>query len=173
MTQLPHEDDTPFSLPRDVPEIMPIDFPELDGNVDPHEAYDEGLDDVIDIDPYRLDDDVKSTRRLMRAGIAGKEFYTLDHDKIQRWAEYRYGYPARIKAVTGGLDRGGLYIYFDNTEPDIDLEHIDWKKFFRIFDRNKLAFVYRQKNRSGEVSHFYRLVDRHDVERITEAWRTT
>lgn len=174
MTQQPREDNTPFSLPRDVPEVVPIDYPELNGSVDLHEAYDEGLDDVLDVDPYRLDDDaVKSAKRLMKAGIAGKEFYTLDHDRIQRWAEYRYGHPAHIKGVADGLDRGGLYIYFEDEEPDVDIEHIDWKRFFRIFEKNKLAFVYRRKTRSGDTSHFYRFVDRRDVERITEARRMT
>jgi hypothetical protein len=174
MTQLPHEDDTPFSLPRDVPEVMPVDYPSLNGDADLHEAYDEGLDDVIDIDPYRLDDDaIKSAKRLMKAGIAGKEFYTLDHDLIQRWAQYRYGHPAHVKGVEDGLDRGGLYLYFKDREPDVDIKHINWDKFFRVFEKNKLAFVYRRKTRSGALSRFYRFVDRRDVERITEARRMT
>ena len=138
MTQLPHEDGTPFSLPRDVPEVMPIDYPELNGGADLHEAYDEGLDDLIDINPYRLDDDAnKSAKRLMNAGVAGKEFYTLDHGIIQRWSEYRYGHPTHIKGVSDGLDRGGLYINFEDEEPDVDTEHIDWGKFFQIFEKNK------------------------------------
>lgn len=174
MIQLPREDDTPFSLPRDAPAVMPIDYPDLDTDIDLHEAYDEGLDDTVDVDPYRFDDDaVKSTNRLMKAGTAGKENYTVDHDIIHRWMEYRDGYPARIKGAEDGLDKGGLYVQFEDVEPDTDVERINWSKFFDIFEKNKLAFVYRNKTLSGAMSSFYRFMDRLDVERLTEARRTS
>lgn len=174
MTQLPDENDTPFSLPPDVPEVMPIDYPGLDTGADQHEAYDEGRDDIVDFDPYRPDDDaVKSARRLMKAGVAGKEFYTLNHSKIRRWMEYRGGQPAHVKGIEDGLDSGGLYVKFENQEPALDIEDITWEKFFRIFKKNDLAFVFISKNPSGSLSYFYRFSDRRNVERTTQARRKT
>lgn len=168
--QLPDEDDTPFSLPRDTPEIMPVDYPGLDDSVDPQEAYDEGLDDVVDVDPYRTDDDpIKSAKRAMKAGVGGKEIFTIDHYIIRRWVEHRYGHPAHIKGIENGLDKGGLYISFEDEEPDIDIELIDWEQFFKLFEKNNLAFLYKTKTRSGAESRFYKFMDRTDVGRITEA----
>jgi len=170
MAQLPDEDDTPFSLPSDAPELMPVDYPELDGNVDPHEAYDEGLDDVIDVDPYRTDDDpIKSAERAMKAGVSGKEKYTVNHDVVRRWVEHRSGRPAHIIGTENGLDKGGLYIAFEDEEPDIDIEPINWEKFFKLFEKNHLALLYETKTRSGAESQFYKFIDRTDVGRITEA----
>ena len=149
---------------------MPIAFPGLNGTADSQEAYDEGLDDTVDADPYRLDDDpIKSTKRLMKMGIGSTEKYTTNHDIIHQWTDYRYGHPARIKGAENGLDKGSLYIHFEDDEPDIETEEIDWKKFFQIFEKNKLAFLYRTKTRSGAESYFYRFIDRRDIARITEA----
>lgn len=172
MAQLPQEDGTPFSLPHDVPEVMPIDHPALNGKADAQEAYDEGRDDTVDVDPYRQDDDpIKSAKRLMKAGISSQEYYTINHGLIRRWAEYRYGHPAHIVGVKDGLERGGLYIAFEDDEPDIDIEPISWRAFFKILERNNLAFLYRTRTRSGAQSKFYQLVDRTDVGRVTEAKR--
>jgi len=170
MIQIPDEDDTPFSLPRDVPEIMPVDYPDLDSNVDLHEAYDEGLDDVVDFDPYRLDDDpIKSSKRLMKAGLGGHEWFTIDHDIIRRWSEQRNGQPAHIKGTEGGLDKGGLCIRFQDEEPELAIEMLTWDKFFKIFEKNKLAFLYKDKSPSGAESRFYKFVNRSDIGRISSA----
>ncbi len=170
MVQLPAEGNTPFSLPIDTPEVMPVDYPDLDSNIDAQEAYDEGLDDVVDTEPYRQDDDpIKSARRLLQSGGASNEYHTTNHDVIKRWIEYRYGHPAHIIGAHDSLDRGGLYITFEDDEPDIEVEHISWKAFFRIFERNNLAMLYRTKTQSGVQSKFYTFMDRVDVRRTTKA----
>lgn len=170
--QLPDEDDTPFSLPRDAPEVTPIDYPEFDTGADSHEAYDEGLDNIIDFTPYRLDDDpVKSLKKLMKSGVSGNEFYTTEQRIIQRWTEYRGGQPAQTVGDSGDLSGKGLYIQFEDEEPEIDTESISWSKFFQLFKRKKLAFVYRLKNRSGSLSRFYRFENLADVERVFKARR--
>ena len=172
MVREPFEDDTPFSLPKDVPENMPIDYPGLDSNVDSHEAYDEGLDDIVDTDPYREDDDpIKSSKRLMRAGAGGKEKYTTNHDVIRAWAKHRFGHPARIKDASKSLDEGGLYIYFEDREPDIEFLRIKWSEFFKIFEHNHLAFLYKTKTLSGSESRFYKFLNRRDADRISTARR--
>ena len=156
--QNPSNNDTPFSLPHDTPEITPIDYPDYDSSLDAHEVYDEGLDDSIDNNPYEYDDDpIKSAKRLMQRGIGTTEHTTTEQSVIRRWVEERVGYPSHIKGVDNGLDRGGLYVAFYDTEPDIDIETISWTAFFDIFTKNKLAFVYRNKTRTGEISKFYLL----------------
>lgn len=166
----PTEDDTPFSAPSDTPDNMPVDHPAQDSNVDPQEAYDEGPQATADVDPYSPDDDpVRSTKQQMTRGGSSPEYYTINHDVIRRWAEYRYGHPARITGAENGLDRGGLYITFEDDEPDIEVESLTWGKFFQIFEKNKLALVYRTKTKSGARSRFYTFMDRGDVGRVTEA----
>lgn len=170
MKPLPREDDTPFSLPQDTPEVTPIDYPEFDSAADAHEAYDEGLDDTVDVEPYEFDDDsIKSTKRIMKSDYSEPESYTINQDIIRRWAEYRYGHPAHIKNGDNELANDGLVIHFEDNEPDVDIEAINWAKFFDIFEKYKLAFVYKTRNRNGSASHFYKFINRRDVERITEA----
>ena len=166
------EDSTPFSLLHDTPEDMPIDYPALDASPDPQEAYDEGRDDLIDVDPCREDDDArKATGQGMATGTGSQECYTTSHDRIRHWVEYRYGKPARIVGSDDGLERGGLYITLEDTEPDIEVEPIDWPTFFDLFEQHNLAFVYRTRTRDGAQSNFYSFIDRVDVTRIMAARR--
>jgi hypothetical protein len=171
MSQLPRNEDTPFSLPRDVPEVMPADYPQLNGNADAQEAYDEGIDDLVDVDPYRFDDDpIKSAKRLLKTAVHNEK-YTTDHNVIRRWAEHRYGHPACTTSPRSDLDRGGLRIYFEDNEPEVETEQISWPEFFKIFERNNLAFVFKTKMPDGTDSQFYSFVNRTEVERLTEARR--
>lgn len=159
--QQPSEDDTPFSLPHDTPAITPSDYPDYDTGIDLHEAYDEGMDDTIDNNPYQYDDDpIRSAKKAMQRGMATVERVTTKPDNIKRWAQKREGHPAHIKGITDGLDRGGLYITFDGTVPDIDIEPISWDEFFNIFTANKLAFLYRTTTRTGTISKFYMFIHR-------------
>lgn len=170
MPQLPSEDDTPFSAPSDVPEVMPDDYPGLDSNVDLHEAYDEGIDDLVDADPYRPDDDPGASHELMRQGaVGGREMYTTNHDQIRRWVEDRGGSPSRTLGSEYGLDKGGLYIRFADEEPDVETKSIDWTEFFKLFDGFELAFLFRNRTPSGSQSRFYEFIDRIAASRITEA----
>lgn len=169
MSQLPSEDDTPFSLPHDVPENMPIDYPELDNDADIQEVYDEGLEDAVDFDPYSPDDDVAKIDKRITKGSS--EYYTINHAIVRRWAQHRYGHPAHIIDVDNGLEAGGLYITFEDDEPEIETEPISWKKFFNLFEKNNLAFLYRTKTQNGTLSKFYAFIDRSDVARTTDARR--
>ncbi|WP_431323312.1 hypothetical protein [Rhizobium sp. YTU87027] len=84
-----------------------------------------------------------------------KSTMTTDHDHIRAWAEARNGHPARVKGTTdGGLLR------IDFGAPEENLEEIPWEEFFKIFDRNKLAFLYQDKTSSGGESRFNKFVDR-------------
>jgi hypothetical protein len=68
---------------------------------------------------------------------------TTNHDEIQKWVEKRGGHPA-VVAETRGEGGGGL-LRIDFDEPggagDERLERIGWEEFFKVFDRNDLAFL--------------------------------
>lgn len=80
---------------------------------------------------------------------------TTDHDTIRKWAEDRDGKPAKVD--TGGA--GGI-LRIDFGEPEENLEPIEWDEFFKIFDDNKLAFLYQEKTGSGGTSRFNKFVER-------------
>jgi hypothetical protein len=80
---------------------------------------------------------------------------TTNHDQIRKWAESRDGYPAMVE--TGG--KGGI-LRIDFGEPEENLEPIDWETFFRIFEDNKLAFLYQDEVKGGGTSRFNKFVER-------------
>jgi hypothetical protein len=80
---------------------------------------------------------------------------TTNHNEIRNWAEARKGSPAVIS--TRG-ERGLLRIDFGDKEEEFD--EIDWNGFFRIFDENKLAFLYQDETMDGKTSRFNKFVER-------------
>jgi hypothetical protein len=86
---------------------------------------------------------------------------STDHDEIRNWVERHGGHPA-IVAETRGKDGGGiLRIDFDDPgENDERLERIGWNEFFRVFDRNRLAFLHDD----GSSSRFNKFVERESAE---------
>jgi hypothetical protein len=75
---------------------------------------------------------------------------TTSHDRIRRWTEKHGGHPA-VVAETAGEGGGGLLrIDFDDPDGEQDdrLKRIEWDEFFRIFDRNDLAFLYQEEGGS-------------------------
>jgi hypothetical protein len=84
---------------------------------------------------------------------------TTDHDTIRKWVEERDGRPTIVKA-TGDNGKGGGLLRVDFREKDDALEDIEWDEFFKIFDENKLAFLYQDKTQDGETSRFNKFVER-------------
>ncbi|HZT14056.1 MAG TPA: DUF6496 domain-containing protein [Candidatus Baltobacteraceae bacterium] len=60
---------------------------------------------------------------------------TNDREEIRRWVETHDGRPA-IVAGTGGVLR------IDFGEPEQQLEQVSWDRFFEIFDRSNVDFLY-------------------------------
>lgn len=81
---------------------------------------------------------------------------TTDHEQIRRWVEERNGRPARVRDSKG---EGGI-LRIDFGTPEESLEPLEWDEFFRIFDENRLAFIYQDKTADGAVSRFNKLIDR-------------
>ncbi|MFE0499785.1 hypothetical protein ACFW0P_03275 [Lysobacter soli] len=83
---------------------------------------------------------------------------TTDHNEIRRWTEARDGLPATVRGTAErGEEAGLLRIMFRDDE---DLEQIEWEDFFEKFDEEKLAFLYQEKTADGEVSRFFKFVQR-------------
>ncbi len=81
---------------------------------------------------------------------------TTDHDTIRNWATERDGHPARVADDT----RGGGLLRIDFNEPEEGLEEISWEEFFRIFEENRLAFLYQETLENGSTSRFNKLINR-------------
>lgn len=79
---------------------------------------------------------------------------TTNHDEIRKWAEARDGHPARV-----ATDAPGGILRIDFGEPEEALEEIEWDEFFRIFDENRLAFLYQEETASGQ-SRFNKFIRR-------------
>lgn len=80
---------------------------------------------------------------------------TTDHDEIRNWAEKRGGNPAVVAETRGQNGGGVLRIDFDDPGGDGDqrIERIGWDEFFRVFDRNKLAFL-REEDANSRFNKF-------------------
>jgi hypothetical protein len=84
---------------------------------------------------------------------------TTDHDEIRRWVEEHGGKPALVKGTEDG-DGGVLRIDFPGGAGEDQLEHVDWDRWFRVFDERGLALLYQEHKASGEDSTFFKLVSR-------------
>jgi hypothetical protein len=80
---------------------------------------------------------------------------TTNHDEIRKWAEAREGSPAVIRTQGKG---GVLRIDFGEKEEEFD--EINWNEFFRIFDQNKLAFLFQDETKDGKTSRFNKFIER-------------
>lgn len=86
---------------------------------------------------------------------------TTDHKFIQRWVEERGGKPACVRGTGGKNDVGMIRVDFPGWSGGGSLEPISWDEWFKQFDENDLAFLYRDMRHSdGELDRFNKLVRR-------------
>jgi len=86
---------------------------------------------------------------------AGQTLATRDHEVIRHWAEERGAEPATVPTKDGGEPRV-LRLNF----PDYGgrtLEMLDWDRWFEVFDRRKLVFLFQERMKAGNQSNFFRL----------------
>lgn len=82
-----------------------------------------------------------------------------DHAAVRRWAEERGGRPVVAKGTE--KDGGGAGVLrFDFGEKEKSLEEIDWEAFFDTFERKKLALLAQDRTAGGELSRFFKFVER-------------
>lgn len=84
---------------------------------------------------------------------------TTDHNIIQKWVEKRDGKPALVEAMDSGKEGGILRIKFQDHSKET-LEEISWDRFFDIFEKNKLQFLYQEKTKDGGESRFFKFTNR-------------
>ena len=83
---------------------------------------------------------------------------TKDHNTIKNWTEERDGKPAVVESTTNSSEGGGLLrINFPGYAED-NLKNISWEEFFRIFDDNRLQFLYQEETKDGGESRFFKFV---------------
>jgi len=83
---------------------------------------------------------------------------TTDHDAIRAWAQSRGGRPAAVAATHGGKDPGIIRIAFQDDKESLD--DITWEEMLAKFEENKLAFLYQEQTKDGDVSRFFKFVKR-------------
>ena len=84
---------------------------------------------------------------------------TTDHDTIRKWIEDRGGRPSVVRA-TEDEGKGGGLLRVDFRDRDDALDEIGWDEFFKIIEDNRLAFLYQDKTKDGDVSRFSKFVER-------------
>lgn len=82
---------------------------------------------------------------------------TTAHEEIRRWVEEREGQPARVEGTNL------LRIDYKGFSGEDTLEKISWDEFFKVFDENKLAFIYQEETKDGGESRFSKFVERDSV----------
>ncbi len=93
--------------------------------------------------------------------MAGKSACTTDRGIIRRWVEERGGRPAVAKARSrGDYEAAPPRIDFPEYRSAGILQRLSWDHFFKKFEEKRLAFVYQERTRTGEVSRFFRFVSR-------------
>ncbi|KQR70240.1 hypothetical protein [Pedobacter sp. Leaf176] len=87
---------------------------------------------------------------------------THEHATIKAWAEKHGGVPALVEDTENGKKGGGiLRIHFpEHSDSKSDLKETDWDNFFKVFDDNKLDFLYQDKKADGEESTFHKFIER-------------
>jgi predicted YcjX-like family ATPase len=93
--------------------------------------------------------------------MIGKSRYTLDPETIRRWVEERGGRPAVVKVRSrSDYDAAAPRIDFPQYRSTGVLQRISWEQFFRKFDEKRLAFVYQERTRSGQLSRYFKFISR-------------
>ena len=89
----------------------------------------------------------------------GESSVTTDHATIRNWAELRGGWPTVVITESEGTSSSKLKINFYGPNQEKSPEEIPWTKFYKIFDKDKLSFLYQEKTNTGLESRFYKLIE--------------
>lgn len=84
---------------------------------------------------------------------------TTDHDIIKRWVAEREGKPAIVQGMEPS-ELEALRVKFASEKNYEKLVPLKWEDFFRTFEEECSAFLYQDETVDGEVSHFYKFVNR-------------
>ena len=91
---------------------------------------------------------------------------TTDHNEIREWVRKHQGVPEVIEHGARHENDPGIRIDFPGEKDDQYLsnahlpEQLNWENFFRIFEHEKLVFIYDDENFQKDPSMSYRFAKR-------------
>jgi hypothetical protein len=85
---------------------------------------------------------------------------TTKLEEIKDWAETRGGKPSKVKDAGNKKGGGIIRINFPGYSGEDSLEEISWDDWFKIFNQEKLEFLYQDETAEGKESRFFKLVSR-------------
>jgi hypothetical protein len=85
---------------------------------------------------------------------------TTKLEEIKKWAEERDGKPSKVKTDSSKNNGGIIRIDFPGYSGEDTLEEISWEEWYKIFNKEKLAFLYQDETSKGKESRFFKLVNR-------------
>lgn len=94
---------------------------------------------------------------------------TTDHKEIKQWAEEHNGLPTVFDDPEAGGDRKGIrFDFVGNTDekymPESAVERLTpWDKFFDLFDKKELAFMYRPEDEPEDITMAYKFIPKKSV----------
>lgn len=81
---------------------------------------------------------------------------TCDHKLIQQWVSSKGGKPAVTSKDAS--QPGRLHICFPGCKDETEVIAIPWERFFEEFDREQLAFLYREVEGTADIYHNWQLL---------------
>jgi hypothetical protein len=90
--------------------------------------------------------------------------FTSDHEEIKSWTEKHNGSPAVFDDPNAWGDKLGIRIDFPGKmderfmSADVKSRPVSWDKFFEIFDKRNLTFVYNTKEEPNDPTMAYMIV---------------
>lgn len=98
------------------------------------------------------------------------EIFTTNHEEIKTWAEKHNGKPAMIMVPEADDEAEGIRIDFPGESDEVLLSEarpsveIDWEKFFAIFEKKRLLFVYKNNDENiDDITYAYRFANRAEI----------
>lgn len=83
---------------------------------------------------------------------------TTDLKEIKQWAEKRKGIPSIFKNFLKEQNESFLRICFPGHTNHDSFKKVSWRRWYRIFKKHQLAFLYQEETNDGDLSHFFKLI---------------
>ncbi len=86
---------------------------------------------------------------------------TTSHTEIKHWATERGAKPALSYVLTqqegGKLEKELVFVFSDSISESAALKFLDWDKFLRIFDKQRLYLLYDEVEQKSDYYSFEQL----------------
>lgn len=94
---------------------------------------------------------------------------TISHDEIRKWVKKHKGRPVILDAPDAKADKLGLRIDFPGIKdekylaPDKLGKSTSWDDFFKVFEDQKLAFIYQDDGYEKDPALMYEFIKRDNL----------